>query len=385
MAKKDFIAGHSIRLIHGGESYFNTLIELINECEHTLHLQVYIFDLDATGKIILKALEDAAARGVSVYLVVDGFGSMSLGNEFVERMKLQNISFRFFSPLPFPGILQAGRRLHHKVCVADKKKSLVGGINIADKYRGSKNELPWLDYALLVEGNVSNEINDVCECIFNKKFTLNPVKSKPKFISQGKDGVKVRMTRNDWIRGKNEISSAYKTMLGNAHHEILIVASYFIPSRRLLKILVRAAIRRRKVTIVLGKISDVPFIKPATQYLYGKLLRNGVRIFEYRDTVLHAKVCVVDQQWVSIGSLNLNHLSELLSLEMNLEVLDKTFGESLNNEFHELIQNHCVEVNVLDFEKERTVFLKFKSWFSYKLFSGFMRILSFLSRKNPID
>ena len=385
MAKKDFIAGHSIRLIHGGESYFNTLIELINECEHTLHLQVYIFDLDATGKIILKALEDAAARGVSVYLVVDGFGSMSLGNEFVERMKLQNISFRFFSPLPFPGILQAGRRLHHKVCVADKKKSLVGGINIADKYRGSKNELPWLDYALLVEGNVSNEINDVCECIFNKKFTLNPVKSKPKFISQGKDGVKVRMTRNDWIRGKNEISSAYKTMLGNAQHEILIVASYFIPSRRLLKILVRAAIRRRKVNIVLGKISDVPFIKPATQYLYGKLLRNGVRIFEYRDTVLHAKVCVVDQQWVSIGSLNLNHLSELLSLEMNLEVLDKTFGESLNTEFHELIQNHCVEVNVHDFEKERTVFLKFKSWFSYKLFSGFMRILSFLSRKNPID
>lgn len=385
MAKKDFIAGHSIRFIHGGESYFNTLLELINECEHTLHLQVYIFDLDATGKIILKALEDAATRGVSVYLVVDGFGSMSLGNEFIERMKMQNISFRFFSPLPFPGILQAGRRLHHKVCVADKKKSLVGGINIADKYRGSKNELPWLDYALLVEGNVSNEINDVCERIFKKKFTLNPVKSKPEFISQGKDGVKVRMTRNDWIRGKNEISSAYKTMLGNAHHEILIVASYFIPSRRLLKILVRAAIRGRKVNIVLGKISDVPFIKPATQYLYGKLLRSGVRIFEYKDAVLHAKVCVVDQQWVSIGSLNLNHLSELLSLEMNLEVLDKTFGASVSNEFHELIQNNCVEVNVLDFEKERTIFLKFKSWFSYKLFSGFMRILSFLSRKNPID
>ncbi len=385
MAKKDFIAGHSIRLIHGGESYFNTLIELINECENTLHLQVYIFDLDNTGKIILKAIEDAAARGVSVYLVVDGFGSMSLGNEFADRMKMQNISFRFFSPLPFPGILQAGRRLHHKVCVADKKKSLVGGINIADKYRGSKNELPWLDYALLVEGNVSNEINDVCERIFNKKFTLNPVKSKPKFISQVKDGVKVRMTRNDWIRGRNEISSAYKTMLGNAHHEILIVASYFIPSRRLLKILVRAAIRGRKVNIVLGKISDVPFIKPATQYLYGKLLRNGVRIFEYKDAVLHAKVCVVDQQWVSIGSLNLNHLSELLSLEMNLEVLDKTFGASLSKEFHDLIQNHCVEVNVHAFEKERTIFLKFKSWFSYKLFSGFMRMLSFLSRKNPID
>ena len=316
---------------------------------------------------------------------MDGFGSMSLGNEFADQMKMQNISFRFFSPLPFPGILQAGRRLHHKVCVADKKKALVGGINIADKYRGSNNELPWLDYALLVEGKVSEEINTVCERIFNKKFTLKPVKSKPKLIALEKEGVKVRMTRNDWIRGKNEISDAYKSMLGNANNEILLVTSYFIPSRRLLTILVRAANRGRKVNIVLGKVSDVPFIKPATQYLYGKMLRNGIRIFEYKEAVLHAKVCVVDQEWVSIGSLNLNHLSELLSLEMNLEVLDRNFGTALSNEFHELIQDHCVEVNVHDFEKERTLFLKFKSWISYKGIALFMRILSLLNRKNPND
>ncbi|MBK9636432.1 MAG: hypothetical protein IPO63_00915 [Bacteroidetes bacterium] len=377
MSKKDFIAGHSIRLIHGGESYFDTLLEMINESKHVLHLQVYIFDFDTTGKEIIEALKNAASRGVSIYLVVDGFGSMSLGNNFVHQMKMQNISFRFFSPLPFPGILQAGRRLHHKVCVADKKKALVGGINIADKYRGNNDELPWLDYALLVEGNVVSEIDEVCERIFNKKFTLNRIKGKLRSIPMQTNGVKVRMTRNDWIRGKNEISAAYKTMLGNASNEILIVASYFIPSSRLLKILVRASNRGRKVNIVLGKISDVPFIKPATQYLYGKLLRNGIRIFEYKEAVLHAKVCVVDQEWVSIGSLNLNHLSEMLSLELNLEVLDSSFGASLNNEFHQLIQQHCVEVNILDFEKERTTFLKFKSCVSYKGFAAFMRILSF--------
>ena len=101
MAKKDFIAGHSIRLIHGGELYFDTLLELINECKHILHLQVYIFDLDNTGKNILRALENAAARGVSVFLVVDGFGSMSLGNEFADQMKMQNISFRFFFSIAF--------------------------------------------------------------------------------------------------------------------------------------------------------------------------------------------------------------------------------------------------------------------------------------------
>jgi cardiolipin synthase A/B len=385
LQRKEFIPGHTVRLIHGGESYFDALLELINESKHTLHLQVYIFELDETGNKILMALQEAVRRDVKVFLVVDGFGSLSLGSAFKTRMQEAGIAFRFFSKMPFPGIFQAGRRLHHKVCVADNRKSLVGGINIADKYRGSTIELPWLDFALLVEGNVSEEINDVCERIFSKKFTLKPVQRKPTLVLKEKEGIKIRMTRNDWIRRKNEISAAYKTMLGNANDEILLFASYFIPSRRLLKILIRASRRGRKVSIVLGRMSDVPFIKPATQYLYDKLLRNGIRIFEYKEAVLHAKACVVDREWVSIGSLNLNHLSELLSLELNLEVMDASFGASLHKEFHQLIQEHCVEVNIVDFEKERTMFLRFKSWFSYNGFAIFMRLLSFLNRKNPVD
>lgn len=385
MQRKEFIPGHTVRLVHGGESYFDALLELINESKHILHLQVYIFELDETGNKVLQALEAAVHRGVAVFLVVDGFGSMSLGSAFKSRMQEVGIAFRFFSEMPFPGIFQAGRRLHHKVCVADKIKVLVGGINIANKYRGNNKQLPWLDFALLVEGKVAAEAHDVCERIFNKKFSLNRVKSETYLIPFEVKGVKVRMTRNDWIRGKNEISAAYKTMLGNANDEILLFASYFIPSRRLLKILVRASRRGRKVNIVLGKMSDVPFIKPATQYLYDKLLRNGIRIFEYKEAVLHAKACVVDQQWVSIGSLNLNHLSELLSLELNLEIMDASFGASIHKEFHRLMQEHCVEVNILDFEKERTLFLRFKSWFSYKGFAIFMRMLSFLNRKNPVD
>lgn len=385
MAKKEFIPGHTVRLVHGGESYFDALLELINESKHLLHLQVYIFELDETGNKVLSALQEAVLRNVKVFLVVDGFGSLSLGSAFKNRMQEIGIAFRFFSEMPFPGIFQAGRRLHHKVCVADKRKVLVGGINIANKYRGNDTDLPWLDFALLVEGKVAAEAHEVCERIFNKKFSLKGIKNEPYLIPLETKGVNVRMTRNDWIRGKNEISAAYKSMLGNANDEILLFASYFIPSRRLLKILVRASKRGRKVNIVLGKMSDVPFIKPATQYLYDKLLRNGIRIFEYKEAVLHAKACIVDKQWVSIGSLNLNHLSELLSLEMNLEVLDPPFGAALQKEFHQLIQEHCVEINILDFEKERTMFLRFKSWFSYKGFAAFMRILSLLNRKNPND
>ncbi len=385
MKGKEFISGHSVRLVHGGESYFSTLLKLIDECASTLHLQVYIFDLDETGNRVLHALLQAAQRGVSVYLVVDGFGSMSLGKAFKNRMEEIGIYFRFFSPMPFPGIFQAGRRLHHKVCVADCKYALVGGINIADKYRGGSEDLPWLDYALLIEGSVAQEIHEVCESIYNRKFLEKSASNLSSTPRSSSNGVFVRMTRNDWIRRKNEISSAYKRMVGNAQEEVLVVASYFIPSRRMLKILIRASRRGRKVSIILGKNSDVPFAKPATQYLYSKLLRNGIRIYEYSETVLHAKVCVVDKKWVSIGSLNLNHLSELLSLEMNLEVLDRAFGSSLNEELHQLILNQCVEVKTITFNTEQTVIIRLKNWISYKLIALSMRLLSFLSRKNPTD
>lgn len=386
MAKKEFISGHHIQLVHGGETYFQALVELINESKATLHLQVYIFDLDETGQLVMQALENAAKRGVQVFLVVDGFGSMSLGKNFWEQMKLKGIAFRFFSPLPFPGILQAGRRLHHKVCVVDQSTVLVGGINVSDKYRGSKDQLPWLDFALRAEGAVAAEIYQVCDRIFNKKFVVKMKHRKaPKQGKELSEGVLVRMTQNDWIRGKNEISAAYKFMLGNAQKEIIIVASYFIPSRRLLKILVRAALRGRKVSVILSKNSDVPFIKAATQFLYSKLLRSNVKIFEYTETVMHAKVCVVDQRWVSIGSLNLNHLSELLSLEMNLEVLHPDFGHALSEELQELMQQHCTEINATDFEKAMTWYQRIKSWLAYKLIAWSMRLLSLLSKKSTLD
>ncbi|MBK7889086.1 MAG: hypothetical protein IPJ86_17860 [Bacteroidetes bacterium] len=194
--------------------------------------------------------------------------------------------------------------------------------------------------------------------------------------------MKVRISINDWFRRMNEISAGYKKELKNAQKEIIIVASYFTPSRRLLKILLRSASRNRDIYIVLSKYSDVPFMKSAMKFLYGRLLLNKVRIFEYRESVLHAKVCVVDNKWVSVGSHNLNHLSEFLSIEMNMEVLDNNFASGVATELKKLMFEKCNEILQDEFIASGTFFEKIKNWLSYKIISLSTRILLFLNFKS---
>lgn len=383
MNSRNYIGSNQVHLVHGGEEYFDTLLDLIDQAKHFFHLQVYILERDETGLVILDALKEAAQRGVTVYLMVDGFGSMSLGKDFSREMKNAGIQFRFFSPLPFPGIFQAGRRLHHKVAVADGKKALVGGINISDRYRGTPTELPWLDYAVLTEGPLVLHITTICEKIFQKQFTKISLRKLKKFKLNNEEPVPVQMrvSVNDWIRRRNEISSAYKHMLSSAHKEIIIVASYFVPTRRLLKILLRAAKRGRKISIVLSRHSDVFLMKPAMTYLYRKLLQAGIEIYEYRETVLHAKLCVVDNRWVSVGSHNLNHLSEFISIEMNLEVLNHTFASATARELRLLMKERCVAVSPEEYSHHLHPLRQAGRWISYKLISWSMRLLYFLNQK----
>jgi cardiolipin synthase len=371
---RPYTNGHIVSLVRGGQDFFNELEQLIDSALVSLHFQTYIFDDDNTGKKILKALAQAARRGVKVFLVVDGFGSLSLGRDFPERMAALGIQTRFFSSVNLLNIYKAGRRLHHKVCVADERCALVGGINIADKYRGTDAEKPWLDYAIKVQGPVCVSIARVCERIYTRRFVRIPEPAVTGNASlPGK--VKVRMSRNDWMRGKNEISSAYKTMIRTSRSEIIIAASYFIPTRRLLIKLRRAAEQGRQVYLILGRQSDVPFMRGAMHYLYDKLLRQSIRIFEYDEAVLHAKVCVIDRKWVSIGSHNLNHLSEFISVEMNVDVLDEKFGVKVADELFSIIHNHCEEVKSQDFIRNYPITKRIYNRIAYTIISYSMRIL----------
>jgi cardiolipin synthase A/B len=380
MAKRFYTPGHYIRLVHSGNQYFETLCQLIDSANHTLHLQVYIFRNDDTGKMVIEHLKKAVKRGVHVLFMVDGYGSKELPSSFRAMMRGEGIRFRFFSPVRLILPFNAGRRMHQKVCVADGVKALTGGINIADKYRGNGTQKPWLDFALYIEGPLCQDLAAICMQVWTKRFRKRIGPPAVNHLLQS-GGVMARIVENDWLRRKAQISASYKQRLRSANHSIFIIASYFLPSRRLLKILLRAAKRGRQVCIILSKHSDVPLIKPAMTYLYTRLLEAGVRIFEYNQSVLHAKAVVVDNRWVSIGSHNLNHLSEFISMEVNIEVLDKDFGEGFSNELSLLTKHYCDEVTLDEYKKRHSTTNKFIEWSSYKIVSISQRLLEMITRK----
>lgn len=380
MSKGDFIPGHAVRILRGGPLYFEELAALIRAARHELHLQVYIFAADSTGRAIFNELKAAVARGVKVTVLVDGFGSYGLRRTLGEELKGSGIRFRYFSPIPFPAFRQPGRRLHHKVVVADGRVALIGGINIADKYRGTEVENPWLDYAAHVEGPVCAELQQVCRHLASRKL-VGRRRATALAGTPDPEGLPVRLRINDGIRGMREISGSYRQALEEAGEEIIILASYFIPTRRLLALLVRARRRGCRVIIILSRDSDVPVVKAAMRYLYGRLLVNGVRIYEYKSSVLHAKVCVTDRRWITVGSHNLNHLSEFLSLEMNLEIVGESLAHDFATELETLIRTECVEITAEQFDKSQNHVFALLNFIAYKMVLFSVRVLDLFRLK----
>ncbi|NUO00540.1 MAG: cardiolipin synthase ClsB [Saprospiraceae bacterium] len=376
-----YLAGNKLELLTGGEPYFIRLLQLINEAQKLIHFQVYIFDEDNTGKEIAAALIRARQRGVEIYMALDSYGSKNLSPAFVETLKASGIHFRFFSPLPERFyVLRLGRRLHSKVVVADHLSALVGGINIADKYRGSATEEPWLDFAVYVSGPVCAGLTQTCERIYLEKYFVKPTRRKRKKDSSGSGAVLSRPVLNDWFRGKSEIGSGYRAAIRSSKHSITIVASYFLPGRSLRNALKKAARRGVQVSLLLPGISDIPMAKRATRYFYREMLEDNIHIYEWHQSILHGKMALVDNKWVTVGSYNLNHLSQYSSIEVNVEVLDEVFATSVHACLSALMQQSTAIVAEA-FLRKQSRLEKVLDWASYTLGRWTMSFLFFLVRR----
>ena len=157
-----FYPSGNLKLVRGGQEYFETLIGLINKAQDSIHLQTYIFDDDATGLQVLTALTEAVKRKVNVYMLADGYASQRISRHILQEIRTSGIHFRYFEPLFKGKNFYFGRRMHQKIFVADAKYALVGGINIADKYNDLPGKPAWLDFALYAEGEIAIQLCVQC-------------------------------------------------------------------------------------------------------------------------------------------------------------------------------------------------------------------------------
>jgi cardiolipin synthase A/B len=380
-----YTAYNIVQLVRGGKEYFRLLEEMIHNARYSFHLQTYIYDADETGTAIGEALKQAAQRGVKVYLLVDGYASQGLTRDFIKDLRSAGVNFRRFAPLLKSRHFYFGRRLHHKIAVADATYSLIGGINISNKYNDMEDVPAWLDWAVYSKGEVSQQLHRVCVRVWNRS-DWDPL---PKRIRDEipetelpKDECHVRVRVNDWVRGRNQISRSYLEMLREAKDRIMIMSSYFLPGRTIQRNMVNAVRRGVKVKLIIAGRSDVQIAKQAERWMYAWLFRHGIEVYEYKKNVLHAKISTYDGKWVTVGSYNLNNISAFASIELNLDIKDSEFAVKAENALQKIIDEDCEKVDKEEFAKKNHLLMQFWQWICYQLIQVTFFLFTFYFKPN---
>ena len=375
-----------VNIVKGGGEYFNRMIALINEAKTLIHLQTYILEEDQTGLSIMDALKRASTRGVLIYLMADGYASQKLSHSLIDQLKLSGIHFRFFEPLFKSKYFYIGRRMHHKIMVMDARIALMGGLNISNHYNDLPGKPAWLDFYVELDGDAAKQLCTLCSKMWSrrKKEQMHALCKDVVFMQKNTINhlSKVSLKRNDWVMGKNEISNSYILMLRNAQKEIIIMSSYFLPGKIIRKELMDAVKRGVKVKLILAGKSDLLIVKRAERWLYDWLLRNNMEIYEYQKTILHAKVGMADDDFILMGSYNINNISAYASVELNLEVKDKLVNKQMKDYVERDILPNC---DFITKEYKRFItdpLIQLARWMSYQIIRIVFHVFTFYFKQH---
>jgi cardiolipin synthase len=338
--------GHSVRLLENGEQYFPAVFEAIRRAEREVVLETFILSEDKVGWELHAALLDAARRGVQVDVMVDGFGSRDLGPRFVGELVAAGVRLRTFEPTRgFLGIhFGVLRRMHRKIVVVDARLAFVGGINYSADHLADFGPLAKQDYAIEIQGPIVAQIRRFAFAAIRRgrgeSAAASPATDGPLRGAAAGGAAALFVTRDNWEH-HNDIERHYRAAIRSARKRIWIANAYFFPGYLLLRGLRRAARRGVDVRLILQGEPDMPIAKTAASLLYEHLQGDGVEIHEYCRRPLHGKVAVVDDDWATVGSSNLDPLSLSLNLEANVIVRDRVFAAELSDKLETLMRSEC--------------------------------------------
>lgn len=376
--------GNQIKLLRNGAEYFPALASAILTAKRVVHLQTYIYALDETGLLIGNALMQAARRGVEVNLLLDGFGSKELPKSYVNTLEHAGVQVMFYRPKISPWTFKTRRlrRLHRKVAVIDDQIGFVGGINIIDDQDVPNQTPPRVDYALQISGPLVKDMVESVNQLWRSMAWLNLQRvkqhsddGKQQSLAQIKnEGITAAYVIRNNVLHRRDIETAYLDAINQASSEILIANAYFLPGKRFRKALVAAAKRGVSVKLLLQGRKEY-FLMFATHAFYPYFLRAGVEIYEYRKSFMHSKVAVIDADWATVGSSNIDPFSLLLSLEANVIVLNAQFAEELKREIESSIQ-HAYRITPDTWAHESRM-KRLLSWLAYGLVKFFLGVIGY--------
>ena len=330
----EFLSGNKLQLLTNGRAYFPALQRALDAAQSQIYLETYIFADDDSGRRIAAALVRAAGRGVSVHVLVDGFGSKGMFEQTRQLLSAANIEVLIFGPKTSPLTLRRNRlrRLHRKLVVIDARVAFVGGINIIDDMHTPRHTPPRYDYAVRIEGPLVARVLDQTERLWHRVAWASLKRGSqrhPPVDAAERGTQRAVLLVRDNFRHRSDIEDAYLEAICGAHKEVIIANSYFLPGARFRQALRAAAGRGVRVVLLLQGRIEYLLLHYASRALYGSLLDAGVEIYEYHKSFLHAKVAVIDRRWATVGSSNIDPFSLMLAREANIVVDDLLFSQEL--------------------------------------------------------
>jgi len=349
------VSGNRVTLLHDGEQAFPAMLEAISEAKQEILLEMYWFASDQVGRQFADALIAKAEAGVHVRVIYDAVGSIQSDSHMFAQMRDAGCEVEEYNPIaPWRARFRIGvlnNRDHRKLLVVDRQVGFTGGVNLGDEWapKGAGGE-GWRDDTIRIEGPAAEQMCD----IFNYGWgrIVEPAAAKPRFgppIDTGDgQGSRVRVLANHYFRERRAIRQAYLGRIRAAERSVCITNSYFVPDGQIRRVLSQAVQRGVEVRVIVPGQSDVMAVRHAARKLHGRLLEAGIQLYEWQGSILHSKTAVIDGQWCTVGTYNLDARSLRFNLEVIAAVEDAAVAGAMEERF--------------DLDLERTKPVSYEEW-----------------------
>ena len=322
----NFVGGNNITTLINGREIFPAMLVAIRSAKRSINFETYVYWNDEIGKEFTEALADAAQRGVKVNAVLDARGTSKMGLASAQRLRSAGVNVVKYHSGFWPDPRRYNNRTHRKLLIVDGKVAFIGGAGIADLWTGNADSTKhWRDNHYRVTGPVVAQLQG--------SFMSNWMKTRGKVLHgddyfpplENTGSIQAQAIRSG-ARYEN-LDLMYLLAIASAQKNLRIENAYFLPDDLVRKELIAAAKRGTKIEILVpGKKIDQKLVRAASKRHWPELIEAGIKIYEYEPTMVHVKLMIVDDVFVSVGSGNFDNRSIRLNDEANLDVLDRQFA-----------------------------------------------------------
>ncbi len=354
--------GNKVTVFTNGAAFYPAMLSAIGEATRSINMELYIFQPGKIANQFVSALSEKARQGVTVTIVVDALGSLSLWGRPVRRLRNAGCRIESYQRLRWYSLARLNNRTHRELLVVDGSVAFVGGAGIADwwvypTFKRMRWHKPWRDTMVRIEGPVVAALQGVAaenwleccgEILTGPAYfpSLRQIGDTTAFVVKSSPSDRATASR-----------VTFQTLMEASDHSIHISTPYFLPDRSLRRALVETARRGVRITVIVpGRKTDQRWVRLASRRMWGHLLEAGIRIFEYRQTMTHAKVLVADELWCVLGTTNIDNRSFEHNDEVNVAMRDRDLAARLLEDYERDLEDS--EEMTLDRWRRRPVWEK---------------------------